>query len=372
MLRPRVRRSSFANLARVSFAVFLLANLLGGLFMGLFSRPLPLEPQPHPILQPRVSLAVPAPTREASAGLQPPLAVPEPQASVSTSKPLSTTSPVRQLAVAEEIVDLENSLHFGEPADAKRRRVEAWRAQVARMKLNLASKPNLILSDYDVFDVQGDVMIRSAIPLSDRCFVVQLHRPHLKRIMAGEAVSVLQAAWTKRCAVRGAHDNGTAQACTCQVLGLNDRIRCIASGAVPDARVLEWGDGLSVPVEPLLGTATSSKGVHVCVQGVAWTEPLYGRLPDELFETWVGHYARYGVTDIHIYTNATELAEPWSRGSRSPRRTRVWFHDSPLPRKHHSYSFLSLYEVRVRSTCSGTDPRSRAIAAWGTTRCSTL
>jgi len=110
---------------------------------------------------------------------------------------------------------------------------------------------------------------------------------------------------------------------------------------------MHWGSNYVVPIEPILKTSKTPSGVHICIQGVAWTEQVYGPIPVHHFEQWIGHYSRYGITDFHVYTNSTELLEVFLK-SRSPKASNVWFHESAYPQKHHSYSYLLPFETRNR------------------------
>lgn len=56
-------------------------------------------------------------------------------------------------------------------------------------------------------------------------------------------------------------------------------------------------------------TMMEPTGLAVCLQGVLWRESALGEMPDEVMKQFIGHYARLGATQIHLYTRNGEYVE---------------------------------------------------------------
>jgi len=116
--------------------------------------------------------------------------------------------------------------------------------------------------------------------------------------------------------------------------------------------LLQWGSDIFIPIEKTLKPKASlnkiKNDIHICVQGVVWIDDVYGPMPAEHFQTFIGFYAAFGVSNIHIYTNSFIGIESWLLHSRMPKSTRVWFHDSPFPPKNHNNSYFFDFDVLNR------------------------
>ena len=120
--------------------------------------------------------------------------------------------------------------------------------------------------------------------------------------------------------------------------------------------------GLHLDIEPV---PTNEGGLHVCLQGVLYSEEILGAMTDDFFQTFIAHYASIGATNIHLYTNSFYSNIDAITRIKSPKATKVWIHDTGLGPLKVSRTTLGVQRKFQSFAISDCVARTKAMgAAW--------